>query len=109
MAQGSPCVRRGSHNVTLIPDFPTGQWLADPLSVAAARGAARSSFFGRHPTGLREVNEAAGFRFRIGPAEVNQRVAGHVGPEKLFAPLPPPPLPLCGRQASAAFRPRSAL
>ena len=33
---------------TLIPDFPAGQWLTDPLSVAAARGAARSELFRAH-------------------------------------------------------------
>ena len=39
----------GNAEFTLIPDFQTGQWQICSLSVAAARGAARSELFRASP------------------------------------------------------------
>ena len=88
---------------TLIPDSLTGQWQTDPLSDAAARGAARSELFRATPDRTPRGEQNLWLSLPHRPREVNRRVASPVGPAKLFAPLPPPPLPLRGRQASTVF------
>ena len=93
------------------------------MSTAAARGAARSELFrAHHCSHFASQNSPVGSvdtadRTRRGewsrwlslphrPREVNRRVAGHVGPEKLFATPTPPLLPR-GKQDAAAFAPEA--
>ena len=72
---------------TFTPDSLTGQWRRGFLSVAAARGATRSELFRASSDMAPRGEWSLWLSLPHRPREVNRRVAGHVGPEKLCATL----------------------
>ena len=115
---------QGVGSNTLIPDFLTGPWQIGSLSAAAARGAARSELFRAHhcshfasqnspvgsvdtPTWLLRGERSLWPSLPHRPREVNRRVAGHVGPEKLSATLPRASAAPVRRADLSGVRPRS--
>ena len=60
---------RPTEHTPIPPGFSDGAMADRPVVRRYGAGEQLApSFFGRLPTGLREVNEASGFRFRISPA-----------------------------------------